>query len=355
MERFTKMKVSELKSHPKNIEIYGANEDVTDLAEKIKRSGQVHTLTVTSKGIILAWHRRAKVCELLNIEEVDVEIRDFDTYEQEIEFIIDNNATREKSIEQKAREARELKKAIEAIAEKRKLSKLKQNQATDVPKMAPRTMDDSDVPNLAARGTKNTDVPEMAPRDNEKQGRTRDIIAPIVGFKSGQEVDRAIKAVDKIDALTEQGRVEDANLLRGVLNKRNPSAAESLVKVIDKVDIPEDDRKDIQAGKKSINAVIKKVVEQPVKEKDEYVPLDENMETRLVHFQKNYVEYLSAFQKDISWLSDMDFYRNEEDISEAVHSDLRNCFEKLNAIKEFVESMKMDEFGGITLEEWRNS
>lgn len=144
--------------------------------------------------------------------------------------------------------------------------------------------------------------------------------------------------------------MEDANLLRGVLNKRNPSAAESLVKVIDKVDIPEDDRKDIQAAKKSINAVIKKVVEQPVKEKDEYVPPDENIETRLEHFQKNYVEYLSAFQKDISWLSGMDFYRNEEDISEEIHSDLRNCYEKLITIKEFVENMKADEFGGITLE-----
>ena len=329
MERFTKMKVSELKPHPKNIEIYGANEDVTDLVEKIKRSGQVHTLTITSKGIILAGHRRAKVCELLNIEEVDVEIKDFDTYEQEIEFIVDNNATREKSTEQKAREARELKKAIETIAEKRKLSKLKQNQAADVPKMAQRIMDDSDVP-------------EMAQRKDEKQGRTREIIASVVGFKSGQEADRAIKTVDKIDTLTNQGRVEDANLLRGVLNNRNASAAESLVKVIDKVDIPEDDRKDIQSGKKSINAVIKKVVEQ--------TQPDKNMEIRLNQFQRNYVEYLSTFQKEISWLSGMDFYRNEEDISEKVHSDLKNCFEKLSTIKELVENMKADEFGGITLE-----
>lgn len=341
MNRYTKMKISELKPHPKNVEIYGANEDVTNLVEKIKRSGQVHTLTVTSNGIILAGHRRVKACELLNIEEVDVEIKDFDTYEQEIEFIIDNNATREKSTEQKAREARELKKAIVIIAEKRKLSKLKQNQAADVPKMAPRIIDDSDVP-------------EMALRKDEKQGRTRDIVASTVGFKSGQEADRAIKTVEKIDILTDQGRVEDANLLRGVLNNRNPSAAEILAKVIDDVNLPEDDRKDIQAGKKSINAVIKKVVEQPGKETEECTLPNENMEIRLNQFQKNYVEYLSTFQKEISWLSGMDFYRNEEDISEEVHSDLRNCFEKLNAMKVFVESMRADEFGSITLEKWRN-
>lgn len=354
MERFTKMKVSELKPHPKNMEIYGAYEDVADLVEKIKRSGQVHTLTVTSNGIILAGHRRAKACKLLNIEEVDVEIRDFETYEQEIEFVIDNNATREKTTEQKAREARELKKAIEVIAEMRKLSKLKQYQNADMPKMAQRDSDNSEESKLSSWNRRNVDVPEMAPRNSDKQGKTRDIVASIVGLKSGQEVDRAIKAVDKIDALTGQGRVEDVELLRGVLNNRNPSSAETLAKVIDDVDIPEEDRREIQSGKKSINSVINKVVHQLEKEKDKYVPPDEGsdkkLETRLEQFQKNYMEYLSVLQNDISWLSNMNFYRNDEDVSERICSELKNCFEKLTTIKELVENMKADEFGDITLE-----
>lgn len=33
------MKVSDLKPHPKNEEIYGHNEEISDLVEKIKRSG----------------------------------------------------------------------------------------------------------------------------------------------------------------------------------------------------------------------------------------------------------------------------------------------------------------------------
>lgn len=77
------MKVVDLIPHPKNEEIYGIHEDVSDLIEKIKRSGRVHTLTVNSKGIVLAGHRRRKACMELGWKEVDVEIRDFDTPEEE--------------------------------------------------------------------------------------------------------------------------------------------------------------------------------------------------------------------------------------------------------------------------------
>lgn len=45
----------------------------------------------------------------------------------------------------------------------------------------------------------NTMVPEMAqPQSN---GKTRDIVAEKVGFKSGHEAERSIKTVKKIDEL----------------------------------------------------------------------------------------------------------------------------------------------------------
>lgn len=113
------MKVADLKPHPKNEEIYGANEDVSDLVAKIKKSGRVHTMTVNSKGVVLAGHRRLKACLELGIETVNAEIIDFDTPEEEIEFIIDDNSTREKTIEQRSREAKELKRVETLLAEKR--------------------------------------------------------------------------------------------------------------------------------------------------------------------------------------------------------------------------------------------
>lgn len=90
------MKVADLKPHPKNEEIYGANEDVSDLVEKIKKSGRVHTMTVNSKGIVLAGHRRLKACIELGIETVNTEIVDFDTPEEEIEFIVLDNHQRKR-------------------------------------------------------------------------------------------------------------------------------------------------------------------------------------------------------------------------------------------------------------------
>ena len=85
------MKVADLKPHPKNEEIYGVNEDILDLVEKIKKSGRVHTMTVNSKGVVLAGHRRLKACIELGIETVKAEIIDFDTPEEEIEFIVLSN------------------------------------------------------------------------------------------------------------------------------------------------------------------------------------------------------------------------------------------------------------------------
>ena len=227
--KIEKMKVVDLVPHPKNEEIYGDNEDVSDLIERIRKSGKVHTLTVTSKGVILAGHRRRKACMELGWKEVNVEIRDFDTSEEEIEFIIDDNSTREKTKEQKSREAKELKRAETVLAEKR-LSIL---GAT------------------GGRGNKKGVADSPQGLEENEQGKARDIVASKLKFTSGREVDRAIATIDIIDNLKKSGRNEDADLIRGVLNSRSISAADELAKNIDIVEIPEEYKHLIKTGKKS--------------------------------------------------------------------------------------------------------
>lgn len=220
------MKVVDLIPHPKNEEIYGNNEDVSDLVEKIKRSRNVHTLTVNSKGVVLAGHRRRKACMELGWKEVNVVIMDFDTPEEEIEFIIDDNSTREKTKEQKSREAKELKRVETVLAEKRKIVTQNNNTARKLAEVAD------------------------SPRQDE-QGKARDIVASKLKFTSGREVDRAIATIDIIDNLEVKGRNEDADLIRGVLNNRSVSAAEELARNIDIVEIPEEDKQLIKSGRKS--------------------------------------------------------------------------------------------------------
>lgn len=357
MGEYKKMKISDLKPHPKNEEIYGQNETVSDLVEKIKRSGQVHTMAATSKGVVLAGHRRLRACKELGIEEVDVEIIDFDTPEQEIEYLIDNNATREKTNEQKAREAVVLKQTLSVLAEKRKKSRLKQNWSsngasdlmvregfTDVPNSAPRNNQLTDTPNLAERG-----------EDDFITGETREIVARRVGLKSGHEVDRAIKTVKKIDALKEEGRTEDAEFVRDVMNNGSISSAENLANNIDNIRMTEEQKEDVRRGRKSPNSFIRKndKKEEPIKPEEKFaesVDKVKNLEDALSAIQKRYSDYLLEFQEDVKWLSDKVFYRDDEEVTGKTHSELQNCFEKFKSISDVMEKMIVDEFGCITIE-----
>lgn len=356
MNEHKRMRISDLKPHPKNEEIYGKNEDISDLVEKIKRSGQVHTLVVTSKGIVLAGHRRLRACEELGIEEVDVEVVDFDTPEQEIEYLIDNNATREKTNEQKAREAVVLKQTLSVLAEKRKKSKLKQNRSVNSSLDFVIRGDVTDVPNSAPRNDQLTDTPNLAERgeDDFVIGKTREVVAKRVGLKSGHEVDRAIKTIKKVDEFKKEGRDEDAKLVTDVMNNRSISAAENLAKNIDNIRLSEEEKEEIRSGRKSPNSYIRKN-----EKKEEQQKLEEklaessdnvkNLETTLLAIQQRYHDYLLEFQDDVKWLSDKEFYRDDEEISGKTHSELQNCLEKFKGISEVMEKMTIDEFGCITI------
>lgn len=250
----TKMKIADLKPHPKNAEIYGYNEDVSDLVEKIRRSKKVHTLTVNSKGYILAGNSRYKACIELGIGEVNVEVIDFETLEEEIEYIINDNATREKTVEQKSREAKALKEVESVLAEIR----MKAGVKNPVP--------------VPAQGI-----------EQEEQGRSRNIVAKKVGLRSGHEVDRAISTVKIIDKLEDDGRTEEADLIRAVLNKRSVSTAEELAKNIDKVDIPEDDIELIKMGRKSPYSYIESAKK---KDKEPEAPKQESPQVDPIEFLK---------------------------------------------------------------------
>lgn len=356
MSEYKRMKIFDLKPHPKNEEIYGKNENVSDLVEKIKRSGRVHTLVVTSKGIVLAGHRRLRACKELGIEEVDVEVVDFDTPEQEIEYLIDNNATREKTNEQKAREAVVLKQTLAALAEKRKKSKLKQNRSVNSFSDLATKEADVDVSNSAPQNDQFTDTPNLAERgeDDYVIGETREVVAKRVGLKSGHEVDRAINTIKKVDEFKKEGRNEDAKLVTDVMNNRSISAAENLAKNIDNIRLSEEEKEEIRSGRKSPNSYIRKnekreeqqKLEEKLTESSDNV---KNLETTLLAIQQRYHDYLLEFQDDVKWLSDKEFYRDDEEISGKTHSELQNCLEKSKGISEVMEKMAIDEFGCITI------
>lgn len=74
------------------------------------------------------------------------------------------------------------------------------------------------------------------------------------------------------------------------------------------------------------------------------------IESMLIQIQKRYNNYLLIFQQDIEWLSDKEFYYDDEEISGKTHSELQNCLEKFKSISNIMEKMVIDEFGCITIE-----
>lgn len=65
--------------------------------------------------------------------------------------------------------------------------------------------------------------------------------------------------------------------------------------------------------------------------------------------QKRYQDYLSEFKKDIDWLLSMEFYKNDEEITHSVHSELRNCMERFKEIDALINGMVIDDLGYIII------
>lgn len=247
-------KISELKPHPRNEEIYGYNEDVSDLVEKIRKSGVVTTLTITDDNVIIAGNRRWKSCKQLVSEgdtrfcQVKCEVKDFETEWDALEYLVINNDTRIKTMEQKAREAQMLLEVEKEKATQRMLS-----------------------------GKKSDPVPKMA----QGTGKSRDIVAKKLHMKSGHEVERAVKSVKTIDKLKSEGRNEDAKLIVDVLNNRSASTASELSSCID--DLTEEEKQAIRDKKMSAyKAITNHVTQRTPKIKDN---MTEEQRAALAHKQ----------------------------------------------------------------------
>ena len=236
MSTIVRKKISELKPHPYNEEIYGANESIDELVASIRKSGVVTTLTITDNDVIIAGHRRWKSCKQLVAEgdkrfcEVNCEVREFDDEWEELEYLVINNNSREKTMEQKAREAQVLIEAEKELGKKRM--------------------------SLGGKGGIASNVEGVAELPPLNSGKTRDIVAKKLKMKSGREVERAVKSIETIDKLTETGRKNDAELIRDTLNNTSASTAADLSSHID--ELTEDEKQAIRDKKMSAYKVVSK-------------------------------------------------------------------------------------------------
>ena len=262
MSTIVRKKISELKPHPLNEEIYGENESIDELVATMRKSGIVTIMTITDDNVIIAGHRRWKSCKQLVAEgdkrfcEVNCEVKEFDNEWEELEYLVIDNNSRDKTMEQKAREAQLLIEVEKKKAEKRRLATLKQNSSTDRAEPPTRIEDDS-------------------------AGRPRDIVAKKLKMKSGREVERAVKSIETIDKLTETGRKDDAELIRDTLNNTSASTASELSYHID--ELTEDEKQAIRDKKMSAYKVVSKYATKRVPKVTDDMPNEKQAE--LAHKQ----------------------------------------------------------------------
>ena len=221
--------LADLQEHKKNTIIYG-QEDVRELAETIKNSGWIKTLTIsqrTGENVIIAGNSCFKAAKLLNGKEHEGETLDFSELEcrveefanewEEIERLVLDNQGRTKTTVQKAQEAKYLEQAQRMAALERKKHREK--------------------------------LPE------EEKGRVRDKLAEKVGMGSGRTLEKAMKVKEAIDSLKEEGKNDDAGLLEEVLN-RTVDGAMNLLKSAFLENAPEDIKEEVRQGKLSTQKAI---------------------------------------------------------------------------------------------------
>jgi len=161
------------KEHPQNHQIYGDDDPVqfNELMEKIKTSGWINPILITSDHVILSGHRRYKAAQLLGWKQIDVDIVKGDE-EKYIEVLLLSNAQRDKTVLQRLREAELYKKIVEKKAAQRKI--------------------DAGLQNLGQ-----TPV-SVSGRSLDATGKTSDLIGAKVGL-SGRSVERGYKVLDRIN------------------------------------------------------------------------------------------------------------------------------------------------------------
>jgi ParB-like chromosome segregation protein Spo0J len=254
------VKTSSLKPHSKNEKIYG-NEDVSNLVALIKECGEIiDSLVINQDNVIISGHRRWSAAQKLNIETLPCEVINTLSEEEELELLIQYNASREKTFEQRIREGMTLEEVYKAKAKKRSLSNLKQNKP-----------DSTDMGEL--------NISEESAENGSPKGITRDIVAKDAGIPSGTSYERGKKVIEVVDKLRGDGNEEDASLLLTILDKSASAAKDLALNAKFLISLTEDTKNDLKRGKISVRSILpkEKHTKQKKKSTNEYALAKEHI------------------------------------------------------------------------------
>ena len=210
VEEPKKVAVSRLKRHPLNSDIYGVDEEVKDLANQIKMSGWIKPLMINLKGQILGGNRRREAVNLLisqghlpEDQEVEVSIKKL-SEDEEVQFLILDNASRHKTNLQMLREAQYLKMFHQSVTCKNR-----------------KTLTSSERSFLDYWEERKQTVKSQK---KKKSVKVRDVLGSFMDV-SGDQARKGLKVLWLIDLLTDLGRNQEIMEIVEALNKENITVA----------------------------------------------------------------------------------------------------------------------------------
>jgi len=315
-EGIIQVEIDNLKPHPENINIYGDDEDVSDLMDQIKAMGRIiDPLRIKDDGTIISGHRRWKAAMELGYATVPCEYVSFNTPEEELAALILFNRKRTKTNEQKAREGIALFTTLSEEAVKRRLAKLIQNSSV-----------------MDAGTTTGTDTKISSDSESDSKediGLTRDKVAQAVGITSGRTFDRMREVVNKIDELRNTGNTDDSELYIAVLNKK-PTAARELLKV-PLESLTNDNRSDIMNGKVAPRKFIPKNITSDNADQDE---------DKKTPYKKT-TDELGKVKRAIEAIDESIEYINRRDSQERICSLINESINKLYKTKNSITNKNL--------------
>lgn len=194
------MKISDLKPHPRQLEIYGVETVDAELVKSIKANGILEPLIVTEDGIILSGFRRFCAAKKAGLKECPTQLRAELSDVEQLNLLIESNRQRVKTNRQKAREAIILQEIERERARIRQVATQNNDSGRAV------------SANLREQGS----------------GRTSEYIGKHLGM-GARTVEKLIEVEKEIKALEGSGKKDEAKKLEKKLTK-SVNAAHSQVK-----------------------------------------------------------------------------------------------------------------------------
>ena len=191
----TMRKTSELKLHKTSLEIYGENEDVSDLVESIRQNGLLVALTVKPDGTILSGNRRYRAAVKAGLDEVPCVTAEPQTTAEEAVMIVEANRNRKKNVYQQYNEGVILTAAYAAMAKRRQMSGLKQNSVN--------------IDNETSAVVADSATTVKVPAKSCKKGKSSAEVADAIGLKA-----RTWQRMSRLFALSDAGNETATELIR---------------------------------------------------------------------------------------------------------------------------------------------